>query len=202
MVDLRKLFAVLSVAAASLLLGFMFLRLVGPATAREVEAACTGMQGSPRSATLNRIPDGVTPAPDFKVQDHTGKPVSLSDFRGRVVLVNFWASWCRTCAAEKPTLEALQREFDKDELVVLALASDSEWEPIRDKLPHGSPLTILLDRAEEEGSIGPVARAYGVKAVPETFVVDKKGILRHYFVNKRNWSSDIAKTCLLALTDE
>lgn len=202
MAELRKLLAVLLVAAASLVLGYQFLRLVGPATAREVQAACAGMQGSPRSATLDRISTGVTTAPEFKAQDYTGKMVSLSDYRGKVVLVNFWASWCGTCAAEKPSLEALQRDLAGEDFVVLSVASDDEWEPIRKKLPGGSPLTILLDRTGDEGNIGPIARAYGVKAVPESFVVDKNGVLRHYFVNKRNWSSDIAKTCLRALTDE
>ncbi len=202
MVDLRKFLVITVVAAATLMLGFLFLRLVGPATAREVQAACAGLQASPGSSTLAGIEQGVTPAPDFTAQDHTGKMVSLSDYRGKVVLVNFWASWCTTCAAEKPSMEALQRDLAGDDFVVLALASDSEWEPIRKKLPHGSPLTILLDKPEEEGTIGPIARAYGVKAVPESFVVDKNGVLRHYFVNKRNWDSDIAETCLRALTDE
>jgi len=201
MVDIRKLLAVVAVTAASLLLGLLFLELVGPATAREVQAACAGLQETPGSPTLNHVSEGIIPAPDFKAQDYTGKMVSLSDYRGKVVLVNFWASWCTTCAAEKPSMEALQRELGDEDFVVLSLASDTDWEPIRKKFPQGSPLHILLDRADE-GGIGPIASAYGVKAVPESFVVDKKGILRHYFVNKRNWNSDIAKTCLLALTDE
>jgi hypothetical protein len=95
----------------------------------------------------------------------------------------------------------LQRELG-DDLVVLALASDISWEAIRKKFPDGTPLKVLLDRPKEEGSIGPVATAYGIKAVPESFIVDKRGMLRHYFVNKRDWSSGIATTCLRALTNE
>ncbi len=201
MVDIRRLIAVILVAGASLLLGIQYLRLVGPATAREIDSACVNMHGSAASKTLRRVSGGITPAPAFTAQDYTGAQVSLADFRGKVVLVNFWASWCSTCSAEKPTLEQLQRDLG-DDLVILALASDVEWEPIRKKFPDGTSLKVLLDRPEEEGSIGPIATAYGIKAVPESFLVDKRGMLRHYFVNKRDWSSGIAKTCLRALTNE
>jgi thiol-disulfide isomerase/thioredoxin len=201
MVNIRKLIAVVLVAAASLLIGIQYLRLVGPATAREFRAACAGMHSADHSPTIGAITSGTTPAPNFTAQDYQGRSVSLSDFRGRPVLVNFWASWCTTCAAEKPSMQALQRDLG-DDLVVLSLASDVGWDGIREKFPNGTPLTILLDRPEEEGTIGPIARAYGVTAVPESFLVDKRGMLRYYFINKRDWQSGIAETCLRSVTDE
>jgi peroxiredoxin len=201
MVNVRKLVAGLLVVAVSLLIGVQYLRLVGPATAREARVACLNLHGADQSATLRGISSGVTPAPDFTAYDYQGRPVSLSSFRGRTVLLNFWASWCTTCAAEKPGLEALQRGFG-DELVVLAVASDVDWEGIRKKFPSGTSLTILLDRPEEEGTLGPIARAYGVKAVPESFVIDRQGRLRHYFINKRDWGAGVAQSCLRAVIDE
>jgi peroxiredoxin len=199
MLDLRKIIAIVLVGAASLVLAIQFMRTIEPAAAREVEAACTGLRGSPSSKTIKSIP---TQAPDFTVIDHEGNTKKLSDYRGKVVMVNFWASWCETCEAEKPSLQRLQTELGDDDFVVLALASDVSWAPIAKKFPNGSPLTILLDKPKEEGSYGPVATAWGIQAVPESFVVDRNGVIRHYFINKRDWDSTIAQTCIQAIIDE
>jgi peroxiredoxin len=195
-----KVTALLIAAAVAVLLGVQFLSLVRPAAAREVQAACRGLAPTPRSKTIRRIP---APAPEFTVTDRNGKPVKLSDYRGKVVVVNFGASWCTTCQSEKPSLQSLNAELGGDDLVVLNLSSDSGWAQIDKKYPDGLNLEVLLDKtAEDEGEIGPVAKAWGIQAVPESFVVDRKGTLRHYFVNKRNWDSDVAITCLRALIDE
>jgi len=195
-----KVTALLIATAVAILLGVQFLSLVRPAAAREVQAACRGLAPTSRSKTIRRIP---APAPEFTVEDRAGKPVKLSDYRGKVVVVNFGASWCGTCQSEKPSLQALNAEMGGDDLVVLNLSSDSGWAQIDKKYPDGLKLDVLLDKTvEDEGEIGPVAKAWGIKAVPESFVVDRKGTLRHYFVNKRDWDSDVAITCLRALIDE
>lgn len=189
---------VLLVAAASItaLLGIEYLRLLKPAQAREVEAACRGMHPSAKNAALGVLP---TRAPDFQAQDHTGKMVKLSDFRGKVVLLRFWGSWCETCKAEQPSLEDLAAHVD--DVVVLAVASDTDWEGIRKKLVAGSSTTVLLD-PPGEGAIGPVASAYGVSAVPESFIIDRDGIARYYFGNRRDWRGAVARTCLRSILDE
>lgn len=189
---------VLLVAAASItaLLGIEYLRLLKPAQAREVEAACRGLKPSTRNTALGSLP---TRAPEFEAQDHTGKMVKLSDFRGKVVLLRFWGSWCETCKAEQPSLEDLATWGD--DLVVIAVASDEEWEPIRKKLPAGSNALVLLD-PPDEGAIGPIAEAYGVGAVPESFIIDRDGIARYYLVNRRDWRGTVARTCLRSVLDE
>jgi peroxiredoxin len=195
-----KVTALLIAAALAVVVGVQFLWLVKPAAAREVEAACKGLAPSPRSKTLRRIPG---PAPEFTVVDRQGNKVHLADYRGKVVLVNFWASWCTTCKAEKPTLELLNQELGGDDFVILSLSSDSGWASIDKKYPDGLDVDVMLDKtAEEEGEIGPVARAWGVEAVPESFAIDRRGNLRYYFVNKRDWNSDVAVTCLRGLIDE
>lgn len=199
MVDVRKLIAGSIVLIVSLLLAIQFMRTVEPAAANEVRAACKGLRPTGRSKTIRKFP---SEAPDFTAVDHTGKPVKLSDFRGKVVFVNFWASWCKTCKAEKPSLIALQEKLGRDEFVVLSMASDIGWQPIRLRYPKGLPLKVLLDKAADEGEFGPIASAWGIKALPDSFVVDKNGTIRHYFMSKRDWDSDIALTCLRALTDE
>ncbi len=194
---LRK--TVLLVAAASItaLLGIEYLRLLKPAQAREVEAACRGLRPAPRNAARGVLP---TRAPDFEAQDWSGKMIKLSDFRGKVVLLRFWGSWCETCKAEQPSLEDLAANGE-DDLVVIAVASDESWEPIRKKMPAGSNAMVLLD-PPDEGAIGPIAEAYGVSAVPESVIIDREGIARYYMDNRRDWRGTVARTCLRSVLDE
>ena len=67
---------------------------------------------------------------DFTAYDNHGKPVHLSDFRGKVVLLNFWASWCGVCKTEKPQLEEMADDMSSDDFVVIALASDRSWSDV------------------------------------------------------------------------
>jgi peroxiredoxin len=206
--NFRKLLIPLAAGFLGLFVAVRFLLLLEPAQAREVQAACRGLRPSPTNPIYGAIPDGSNsrarfPQPlEFTVQDYKGNTVLLSQYRGRVVLVNFWASWCNVCKSEKPGLEALQRKFSTDDMVVLALASDTDWEKVRAALPQGSPLTVLLDPPEGDGNLGKWARAYGITAVPETFVIDRQGNLRYYLINRRDWDSGVADTCVSALVKE
>jgi peroxiredoxin len=175
-----------------------YLRLLRPAHAREIQAACRGLLPS-SSKALGPLPRAQL---DFTAQDPAGKPVKLSDFRGKVVLLNFWASWCTTCEKERESLEVLQTEFPGRDLVVLKVASDSDWSKIKARFPGGTGLTLLADPPAEEGETGPIARSYGVSKVPESFLIDRAGDVRHYFVNKRDWSSGVVATCVRSLVDE
>ena len=193
----KQIFVVVALGITALL-AVEYLRLLQPAQARELEAACRGLRPAEQNRALGALP---TKAPDFTAQDHTGRMVSLSDYRGKVVLVRFWASWCETCKAEQPSLEDLAGSADPDDLVVLSLASDADWELVRKKLPRGSNTNVLLD-PPEDGVVGAIAAAYGVEKVPETVVVDRDGIARYYLINKRDWKSSVARTCLRSLLDE
>lgn len=203
LVDLRKIIAVIIVGALCAVLMVQYLRLINPAAAREVTAACNGMRPSGPNEKLGDLSKGNVIAPDFEVRDHAGNTVRLSDFRGKVVFVNFWATWCGVCKSEKPGLEKMTRELSGDDFAVLAIASDFDWSTIAQMFPDGSPLTILLDPPPTEDELlGTVAQSYGITAVPESFIIDKRGVIRHYMINKRDWSSGVANTCLSALIDE
>jgi cytochrome c biogenesis protein CcmG/thiol:disulfide interchange protein DsbE len=202
-VETRKIIAITLIGAATLFLGVRFAFLIQPAAAREIQAACTGLRPSATNPQLGRVPTE-TPV-DFKAQDHEGKMVSLADYRGQVVFVNFWASWCNVCKSEKPGLEqmagALQSEYT--DFKVLSLASDSNWEPVRERLPEGSSFQVLLDPpASEDENLGTIAKSFGLKAVPESFVVDRDGRIRYYFINKRDWDSGVAETCIRSVIEE
>ena len=91
-----------------------------------VLAACSGSRSPclPGFVALNR------PAPEFAVEDRAGQVHRLSDFRGKVVLINFWATWCPPCIEEMPSMESLRKEIDETQLKIMALSVDDSWEPI------------------------------------------------------------------------
>jgi peroxiredoxin len=113
------------------------------------------------------------PAPTFTLQDADGEYVSLDDLRGRVVLVNFWATWCLPCRAEMPELDRAAREYHDEGFRVLAVNLLEDAESIRrfgDELQLGLPL--LVDPS------GDVYKAYSVQGLPASFLVDRDGVIR------------------------
>lgn len=183
-------------ATACLLVG-MYVWMVSPAAAREVQAACTGMRSQAVNPKLGALP---VPAPDFTVTGYDGKPVKLSDFRGKVVLLNFWEASCKTCKQEKPGLSDLARHASHDKLEVLTLAGNNDWATIQTMFPQGAPFDVFLDAPGEE-LIGPIGAAWGVTGWPETFIIDAKGVIRYHYVSYRDWTSGIADTCLQSVID-
>ena len=131
------------------------------------------------------------PAPDFKLKDTKGNTWELSKLRGKVVFVNFWATWCPPCRAEMPSMQTLYQSMPQDKFVMLAILSNDE--PLRAEAlatKIGATFPILQD----PGS--PIATAYGITGVPETYIVDTEGILRQKFIGPRPWDSQGAKDML------
>jgi thiol-disulfide isomerase/thioredoxin len=139
------------VGVAAVIVVGMFVWMVPPAAAREAKAACGGLRPTMTNPALGQLP---TVAPDFTVTGHDGKQVKLSDFRGKVVLLNFWASWCGVCKSEKPSLEEMTRHMAGDQFAVVTLASDKEWKPVQEALPNGSPFQVFLDPPDRVGHQG------------------------------------------------
>jgi len=229
-VDPRVLIAGGAVAIFGLVVLSFFLWMVPNAAAREEKAACAGI-GVTGPTLCNGEPCQLPmAAPDFTAYDNNNNPVKLSQFRGKAVLVNFWASWCGVCKTEKPRLAAMAEEMVDDDFQVVALASDRQWNDVlvalveglapRTKLPDGDipmaqaldiykralpsgvPFKVFLDPPSGDGNIGAIAASWGIKAVPESALIDKNGMIRAYFVNKRDWESPVAETCLRSVIDE
>lgn len=114
--------------------------------------------------------DGTPAAPALALPDIDGKAVDLAAFRGRLVLVNFWATWCPPCRREFPSLSRVQKLFKPGELAVLAVNVGEDAETVF-SFAGASEVTILLDRDSA------AMRRWPVKGLPTTFVVDKKGRL-------------------------
>jgi thiol-disulfide isomerase/thioredoxin len=110
-------------------------------------------------------------APDFRLLDMESRPHTLSDFEDRVILVNFWATWCPPCRKEMPALERLSRRLGAEtfEVVAINVAEGPERAGrFLDSLPEQPTFTVLLDPD------GKVARDWGVKVLPTTWVVDRE----------------------------
>lgn len=136
-------------------------------------------------------------APDFTLKDHAGRDVALAAQRGKVVFLNFWATWCPPCVDEMASLERLATRFrDRSDFVLLAVSEDKGWQEVREFFRRGTPLTVLMDESWR------VAHAWGTEKLPETYVLDKRGNVRLYVVNKRDWGSPQAATCVESLLDE
>lgn len=118
------------------------------------------------------------PAPPFTLATLDGDSVSLSDLRGRVVLLNFWASWCPPCRIEMPGFERIYRERAGDGFTILGIATDVHaTASIRAFLDeHDITYPTLLARPS-------VIRAYGgIDALPESFLLDREGRIRHHVI--------------------
>jgi thiol-disulfide isomerase/thioredoxin len=231
-IDPRVMFVGGAVALIGVMVLGLFLWMVPSAADREGEAACRGLKSGLDAENIALCPAGncqlPVVAPDFTAKDINGKDVKLSDYRGRVVLLNFWASWCGVCKTEKPALNAMASEMAGDDFVVISLASDHKWEAaltavleslvpgavakeeptmasvstaFRQSLPNGTAFKVLLDPPAGDDNIGRIATAWGVKKVPDSALIDRRGNIRAYFVNKREWHSPVAQTCLRSVID-
>ena len=114
-------------------------------------------------------------APDWTLKDPDGKEVSFSQFAGKVVVVDFWATWCGPCVAEIPGFVALQNKYGKDGLVVVGISLDRAG-PAKVKRfmqENGMTYTVVMGNAE-------VAEAFGgFEAIPTTFLVSRDGRIVH-----------------------
>lgn len=124
-------------------------------------------------------------APDFTLQDLSGKSVRLSSLRGKVVLLNFWATWCPPCREEVPSLVRLNKAMQGKPFEMLAVSVDEGGKAAVEAFfkKEGATLPALLDTE------GKAARLYGTTGVPETFVIDAKGVILKKVLGPMDWSS-------------
>jgi peroxiredoxin len=124
-------------------------------------------------------------APDFTLKDLSGRPVQLSSLKGKVVLVNFWATWCPPCREEVPSLVKMNQMMQGKPFQLLAISIDEGGKDAVTSFfkKAGAELPALLD------TDGAVSRRYGTTGVPETFVIDTKGVIMKKVVGGLDWSS-------------
>jgi cytochrome c-type biogenesis protein len=118
-------------------------------------------------------------APDFTLTDQYGKTHKLSDYKGKVVFLNFWATWCPPCRGEMPHIQAIYKEYSKDDVIILGIAApnlgkEGSQQDIKNFLDdNGYTFPVVFDNS------GAVMEMYSINAFPTTFIIDKDG-----YVNK------------------
>lgn len=164
----RKIF----IAAVVVGLAVVYFLVAGPGF-REPELSAT------------KESSAVALAPDFTLTDMQGEPVSLSQYRGKVVFLNFWASWCPPCKEEMPSMEALYQGLKEGDFVMLAVNVEENGklavEQFLKEVPVNFP--ILLDSTQA------VANLYKVRGLPHTFIIDREGNIVESVTGALDWNA-------------
>ena len=163
-----------------------------------VTASGVGAQ-PPQSVKRSVVERGVVQvgdeAPNFMLRDLAGNVMSLSQLRGKVVLLNFWATWCGPCRVEMPAMEQLYRTLPRGEFEILAVSTDSQGAAVTRPFQKqmGFTFPILHDSEYRVGL------AYGARTIPITFMVDRHGVVRQKIFGARDWDSPEARDLIHAL---
>jgi len=124
-------------------------------------------------------------APNFQLRDLEGRMMALSDLRGKVVLINFWATWCGPCRVEMPAMEQLYRDYSRNDFEILAVSTDPQGVAVTRPFQQENRLTFpILHDAEYR-----IGLVYGARSLPMTFMVDRQGVVRHQIFGARDWAA-------------
>jgi thiol-disulfide isomerase/thioredoxin len=140
--------------------------------------------------------DDQKPAADFSLPDINGKTVKLSDFKGKTVVLNFWATWCGPCKKEIPDFIELQNQYGKDGVQFIGVAIDQEGLPVVKPYAEINKMNypVLIGNDEVFAKFG------GSNAIPVTMLIDKKGAIRNTYVGAK--PKQALEDMLVALTHE
>lgn len=131
------------------------------------------------------------PAPTFTLTDLHGKNWRLDDLKGKVVFLNFWATWCQPCLQEMPSMATLNQRMPEGSFQMLAVLFNDRPEIAQNVVRKmGLAFPVLVDA----NSVA--ARQYGLTGVPETYIIDPQGVLREKFIGPLDWNSPAALTLL------
>jgi len=140
--------------------------------------------GGGRSSTAAPAEDALL-APDFGYRDAAGDEVSLSDLRGQVVLLNFWATWCPPCVYEMPFLEEAYRQLPAGAVILTIDIGESAATVDAFAVEHGLTLPIILDQDAA------IARMYRANQLPTSVIIDAAGIIREYKIGPFTGAGEI-----------
>jgi cytochrome c biogenesis protein CcmG, thiol:disulfide interchange protein DsbE len=156
---------------------YIYVRRLGGLLGLMVLATLVGCYSGSRPPRIG------TAAPDFTVKD-SDRQVTLSQLRGQVVVLNFWATWCPPCVEETPSLLQMQQRLKDKGVVVLAVSVDADEAAYRRFLKdHNVNLLTVRDADGKSNNL------YGTIRFPETYIIDRKGVVRRKFIGAVDWNS-------------
>lgn len=179
-VSRRALLTAASVGPVVMLLGILGIQL-----RRGSGSSSIGVNSDPQHSYLR-----TRPMPNFDVKSFDGRELRLSDYRGSVVVLNFWASWCGPCRLEAPHLEDVHRRLGAAGLVILGI---DLWDDRAEAARFIEEFGITYDNAPD--ATGSLAIELGVVGIPETFIVDRKGVIVDH------WIGPLTADKLISLVD-
>jgi thiol-disulfide isomerase/thioredoxin len=136
------------------------------------------------------------PAPDFTLKDMDGKQQSLGDYRGKVIMLNFWATWCPPCRREIPSMESIYQDLGEDGFVVLAV---NEFEDSDHVFAYTGQLSVFPSFPILFDSNSEVSQLYGVKGLPTTLLINKQGQIVYRAVGGRDFDHPEVRTIVRQL---
>jgi len=177
------------------MLAYEGVRALPGEVAREQKQVCQPLEPDPGWQPI--------PAKDFTLKDWRGNQISLSQYRGRVVFLNFWATWCPPCRDEMDSMMRLANSLKgHQDFAMVAVSEDKTWQDVKSFLAEGVArnmtlpnVTLLMD---EDFRVG---HSYGTEKLPETYLIDKQGNVRQYIINKRQWDTPQAAACIESFLD-
>ena len=181
--------------AAIIVAGLVFYRLTDDFSPQE-QSPTAIVEGSANKLRLE-VPKKPGPAPAFALKDLAGKQVGLKELRGKVVFLNFWATWCPPCIEEMPSMEKLHQELEKDGLVTLAVNFQESPAQVKEFFTkHNLTFTALLDRD------GKVSELYQAWALPVSVIINKRGEIAARAMGSKDWYSDEARQFFRKLLEQ
>lgn len=181
---------------------FVTIQLQQPEGVRMDPSPLEGQDGAARSevAALLKSLDLIKPsraqaAKDFIVPSPNGGALRLADFKGKVVFLNFWATWCPPCKEEMPAMERLYQRYKGQGFAVLAVSVDAEGAPVVTPFVKEHKLTFPIGLDPKMA----LAERYGVRALPTSFLVDRKGTLVALALGPREWNGKPAHALIESL---
>ncbi|MBT8364726.1 MAG: TlpA family protein disulfide reductase [Deltaproteobacteria bacterium] len=175
---------------------FSIVFLIVILTSNIFEDQARGETNFMESLSLIRFDENVK-AQNFALKNLNGNEVYLEDYRGKVIFLNFWTTWCPACLVEMPSMEKLYKEFKNKDFIILAVDMQEDSETVikfKEKFKLSFP--ILLD------TDGVVASYYGVNAIPATYLIDRAGYLYAAALGARDWASEDAFLLIKHLLDK
>lgn len=143
--------------------------------------ACKGKSGEEINEGP-KAPEKGEASVDVTINDLEGKTVTLSQFKGKVVILNFWATWCPPCREEMPSMDALYQKFKGKDLVMLAASIDENPKTVSDFMKKNNyTMPAYHDPNKKAGSV------YGITGVPETFIIGKNGMIEEKIIGPVDW---------------